>query len=156
MIPFLFKKERIPLLIPKEMQDFADKLSRLKSKEKCLRSAYDFIRGKFTARKLSTFTKFNRLFVKDIFKLWKYSKKDKFLHCTQQNFLLRVLLIKSGKFKEKDIHLKNFIHTKFFVHQFLRVKVDKKWIIVDVWFSYLGVPFGKTVPKLFSLGKDIV
>ncbi|MFH1275761.1 MAG: hypothetical protein ABIH82_01485 [Candidatus Woesearchaeota archaeon] len=51
------------------------------------------------------------------------------------------------KFKKKNLKIK-FI-TKFphypFIHFFSKIKLDGKWIDVDVWGRKRGVPFGKTI-----------
>ncbi len=154
-IPLLFTKGKIPKKLPLEMQKEVNKLKKTKSKLECLKQAYNFIKKNFKSKRHQTVIKFFRLFVTDVNKLWDYTKKDKFLHCTQQNYMLRVLLIKSNKFKEQDIGVIDGIHTGFGIHQYLIVNVGNKWMDIDVWFSNLGIGFGRKKPVLFRIWPKI-
>ena len=63
--------------------------------------------------------------------------------CTQQNYVLRLLLVKSGKFKDSEIRIKWTLVAYISPHQYLQVKVGKgNWVNVDMWGSSKGVPFG--------------
>ena len=157
-IPNLLSKAKIPRRLPSEMKKEVKKLKKLKSSSAVLREAYNFIAetfGKYSRRHMVV-ARFFRLFLKDVGALWSYKYKgDHFLHCLQLNYLLRVLLIKSGKFKEKDIGLVDIFHMPFSIHQYLVVRVGKKWVDVDVWYSKLGVPFGQHRKYLFRIWKVI-
>lgn len=142
-IPFLYKKGEIPKKLPKELEVEVNKLSKCKSKIDCLKKAFNFVKKNFKAKRRQVIPKFFLLLTADINKLWK--RRHKFLHCTQQNYLLRILLINSKKFKEKDIGVVNMIHHVWDVHQYLIVNVGKKWIKVDIWFSHFNIPLGSTI-----------
>jgi len=43
----------------------------------------------------------------------------------------------------------------FSIHQYLVVRVGKKWVDIDVWYSKLGVPFGQHRKYLFRIWKVI-
>ena len=45
-------------------------------------------------------------------------------------------------FSENDIKLKITV-VNFNIHQYVRIKVDNKWVDVDMWGEKFGVPFGK-------------
>lgn len=69
--------------------------------------------------------------------------KKGFLHCTKLNYLIRILLIKGGLFKEEDIELRWTSTWLIFPHQYLKVKINKnKFINVDLWGKAYGIPFG--------------
>jgi len=157
-IPNLCKKEPIPKKLPLEMESEVKKLKKIKSKLAVLKEAYKFVSGNFGkyCKIYLNLLKLPRLYKKDVSSIWDYKySDDPFLHCTQLNYLIRVLLIKSKKFKEKDIGLVNIFQWPPFIHQYLIIKIDKKFIDVDVWYSKLGIAFGKHEPVLLYLGKPI-
>ena len=143
MIPLFFKKGRIPAKLPKEMEDEVKKLKKTKSKLECLREAFNFVSKRLVRKKHQAILKYPRLFVTNVYNLWEFTKKDKILHCCQMNYLLRILLIKSGKFKEREIGLVNCIHVCFMYHQYMKIKINHDWVNVDLWFHPYGVPLGK-------------
>jgi len=139
MIPHLFWKRKIPDKLPPGVQKIVDKLKKTKSKEQCLKQAYESVSKKYRGRKWLTFTKFWDLFRCSVKSIW---GRKGFLHCTNLNYILRVLLIKSGKFKESDIKPKiTFVGIS--IHQYLRVKINNKYVDVDPWGEAYGIKFGK-------------
>ncbi|NLC31349.1 MAG: hypothetical protein GX765_04845 [Candidatus Moranbacteria bacterium] len=80
------------------------------------------------------------VFKKDVCFLW---NQDGFLHCTNINYLARILLIESGFFKEEDIVLKWTLVWYISPHQYLRVKmIDDEFINVDIWAKNYKIEFG--------------
>jgi len=80
------------------------------------------------------------LFISDVDKIW---AKKGFLHCNVLNYLMRILLIKSGLFNEKDIKLKWTLVWYVSPHQYLEIKINPNEIInVDLWANAYGVCFG--------------
>jgi hypothetical protein len=136
---------KIPKQIPLEMQKMTDEqLKSSSSKEDCLRRSYNILISKYQGSRLKTITKFFSLFKLNAFDLW---PKQGFISCMQMNYLLKILLVKSGFFKEEDIKLpwvllltwRTFIHP----HQYARVKInDNKYINVDIWAKFCGIEFG--------------
>jgi len=119
------------------MQVIVNKLKKAKSKGDCLRKAYDFLSKKYYG--CSIVTKFFDLFVTDLDKLWKKNET----HCTNLNYLLRVLLIKSGFFKEEDIKPKITAIGHISIHQYLKVRInDNKFVNVDLWGASHKVKLG--------------
>ncbi len=122
------------------MQKTINLLKKSKSKEECLRKAYQILCKKYKGYRLLTYIRFMDLFDDDVGRLW---KKSDFLHCDMMNYLLRILLIKSGKFKEPEIKPVLTEIWGFSPHQYLRVKVSpKKYIDVDIWGCSNGIKFG--------------
>ncbi len=156
-INYFWSKGKIPKKIPVSMEKEVKRLSKTKSKLECLKKAYKIIDKNFYGKSINFFLKFPRVFISDVSKLWDYrfGVGDGYLHCNQLNFLLRTLLIKSGKFKDKDIILVDHIRKIIGIHQYLIVKINSKSITIDVYFSRLGTPFGKRVGSWFKL-KTIV
>ena len=138
-IPNLFSKKPIPEKIPDSMQKVVDVLKRCRSKEECVRKAYDSMHEHFQGKKWATWIKFWEIFTWDPNILW---PQGGFVHCTNMSYLLRVLLVKSGKFKDDEIILKNAVVYYYHPHRYLKIDVGDKVIDVDVWGSYFGVSFG--------------
>lgn len=55
------------------------------------------------------------------------------MHCTNMNFLLRVMAVKSGLFNERDVRLRLANTWYIAQHQYLEVKLGKKKIALDPW-----------------------
>lgn len=135
----LLNKRPIPKDLPQEIRDVVEKLRRCKTKEECLKKAYDIITQRFYGERIKTYLRLPEAFISDPSKLW---KKKGFLHCTNQNYLLRILLVKSSHFKDEDIEQK-LTHIFGSPHQYLRIKVGKKHVNVDPWSHHYGVKFGR-------------
>jgi len=130
---------KIPEKLPKEMQQIADKLKKSKSKEECLKKAYEILSKKYRGYKWRTYTRIHELFIGDVNKLW---QKKGFMHCTNINYLLRIMLIKSGFFEDNDIRPK-WTFVNFTPHQYLRIRLSKnKFVNVDIWGKPYGIKLG--------------
>ena len=137
MIPNLFQKAKIPKSLPQGMQTIVNRLKKSNGKEDCLKTVYDILFKKYYG--CSIFTKFFDLFVTDLNKIWKRDES----HCTNLNYLLRVLLIKSGFFKDEDIKLNLTLIGYVSIHQYLRIRInDNKFVNVDLWSASHGVNLG--------------
>ena len=140
MIPNLFWKAKIPKKLPKGMQDVVDKLKKSKNKEDCLRKAYDILSKKYRGCRFYTYRKFFDLFITDLDKLW---AKNGCLHCTHCCYLVRVLLVESGFFKDRDIKLKWAFVWYVSPHRYLNVKIrENKSVNIDLWGKAYGIKFG--------------
>ncbi len=146
VIPHLgFKDEKMPERIPQSMIDKINQLkSQSKSQEEFLKLSYDYLGSKFITGRFNTILKFNYLF-KSIEQSWGI---EGFMPCTISNYILKIFLIKSGWFKEKDIKRRH-VFLNFILHQYLQVKVNDKWLDVDVGEKQRDMPIGKYL-KLFG------
>ena len=140
MIQNFFTKEPIPKKIPKDMQKVIDKLKRCKSKEECLKKAYKIASSKYSKTRFMVYVVFWRNFWKDINKIWHHNG---YIQCHVMNYVLRIMLVKSGWFSDKDIELKRTLVWYISPHQYLRVRVGRKFINVDAHVAAFGVPFGE-------------
>ena len=130
----------VPNKLPPAMQKIADQLKKAKNKKEALHKAYHELTKRFRGEKYFFIKKPGELFVHDLNNIW---TKKKVLTCTTVNYLLKVLLIKSGWFDKKDVINKwTLIHWKS-PHQYLKIKLGKKLINVDLWGYDNGIPFGK-------------
>ena len=131
---------KIPEKLPKEMQLIVNKLKKSRNKYDCLRKAYYVLSRKNRGYKLRTYTRLPELFICNVNKLW---KKKGFMHCTNINYLLRILLVKSGFFNEKDIKSKWTLIGYFSPHQYLKIRLNKnKFVNIDVWAKPYGIKLG--------------
>jgi hypothetical protein len=140
MIPSFLLKRPIPARIPQGMNKVVQELQECKTKEQCLRRAYEIVTSRYQGDSIKTYTRFYEIFAWDVDALW---KRKGFLHCTHLNFVLRVLLIKSGHFDDGDIELKM---SRFWgaPHEYLLVHIGgKKYMNVDPWSAAFGVKFGE-------------
>lgn len=139
-IPNFFKKEVIPDITNLNLIAAIDTVRKSSSKKEALDKAYQQIISRYRGYRFLTYTLFWRIFEADPNKLW---NRRKFLHCTQQNYLLRTLLVKSGWFTENDIKLGFSLVWYFSPHQYLKIKNDStNYIAVDPWTHHFGVPMG--------------
>lgn len=138
MIPNLLRKAKIPDILPRDMQIIVSELRESKNKEGCLKKAYDILIKKYTGCRI--YERFFDLFITNIGRLW---NKNGGLHCTNLNYLLRVLLVNSGFFKDDDIKPKFTAIRYVSLHQYLKMRLDKdKFVNVDPWGASHGIKFG--------------
>lgn len=135
----LFSKTLLPKSLPTEIQVTINDLKKSNTKEECLKQAYEIMNKKYRGYRIKTYTRLFDLFTTDIKKLW---SRSGFLHCTNINYVMRVLLIKSGHFQESDIRLKWTLIWYMSPHQYLQIKVANKWIDIDIWAYAYGIKFG--------------
>jgi hypothetical protein len=140
MIQNLFSKAKIPSKLPKGMESLILKLKKSKNKKDCLNKAYDFLSDKYKGDRIKTYSRFFDLFVSDIDNVW---AKSGFLHCNKINYLMRILLVKSGFFKDEDIELRFSNIGYISPHQYLRVKIEgEEFVSVDLWSRSYGIKLG--------------
>lgn len=135
----LFSKTPVPGVLPGEMQKITDELKKSPSKEECLKKAYGILISRYRGHRVETYTKLFDVLKHDIATLW---DKSGFLHCTNLNYLLRALLVRSDFFTEDEMRLR-WTHIWYVSpHQYVQVKIDDKWINVDIWAYAYGIKFG--------------
>jgi hypothetical protein len=116
-----FSKTKIPEKLPEEMQKIINEMKQLSSQEQCLRKVYDIMANRYRGYRFKTYTRLSQIFRFDIQKLW---GKIGFIHCHNANYLMRILLVKSGFFNNNDIENKWTLVWYISPHQYLRVKLD--------------------------------
>jgi len=142
VVPFLYSKNKLTL--PESLpQPIAEIVSQIKfnnlSKEEALKIAYDFVTTNYKGSRIKTVTEFWKALINPL------SIKSGFMHCTGQNYILRVILLKSELFDQGEI--KTVLRPlNFFIHQNLQVRLDAKWINIDPWAKSIGVPYKGHAP----------
>jgi len=136
-IPHL-RKEKIPGKIPGEMEKILSKIKK-KNKKDFAKACFDIVVNRYPGKRILFFLHPQKLFYKDINKIW---ADRKFQACTIQNYILRVMLIKSGHFKEEDIKL-GYGSVNFVIHPYIKVNIDGEWVNMDPWGYKSGILYGK-------------
>lgn len=139
--PFLLYPPVVDLkALPQEMQPIANEISRIEDQQTAVRYAYDILSKKYRGFRFLTFLRLDRFFITDLSTLWEISG---FLHCNHSNYLLRTLLIASGKFSPEDIRSRWTQIWYFSPHQYLDIKLANGTILsVDLWGKAYNIPFG--------------
>lgn len=136
---YLFDKSSLPAEIDEGISDSLSTLSNISEKSEYLRATYDIITSKYEGGRVKTLGKLFDLFSDGVQSLW---NRSGFMHCTNQNYLLTLLLVRGGLFKEKDIIPRWTLIWFFSPHQYLEVKVGDETINIDAWGKTYGIPFG--------------
>jgi hypothetical protein len=140
VIPNFCPNKQIPAKLPADMEAAVNKLKKSRNKKECLEKAYKMLSEKYHGEKLKTYARIYELFITDIGKLW---EKSGYLHCTNINYLMRILLVKSGFFKDTDIKLKWTLLGMISPHQHMEVKFGSgEWVKVDIWARKFGIKLG--------------
>ncbi|MEA1963504.1 MAG: hypothetical protein U9M94_04710 [Patescibacteria group bacterium] len=135
----LFKKTSIPEQLPDKMLNVIAELKKSSNKEDCLKFAYEILNKKYRGYRVKTYIKIFDIFSKDITKIW---QKNGFLHCTNINYVMRTLLVKSGHFNDNEIKIKWTFVWYISPHQYLQVKINNSRINIDIWGKVFGIKFG--------------
>jgi hypothetical protein len=130
---------RVPDKIPEPMQKAVDSLKKCKTKQECLEKAYDIVTRKYKGSRMKTYVLLYRIFTQSLDDIWNMKG---YLHCNTMNYVMRVLLRKSGHFKEQDIRNKWTLVFYVSPHQYLKVRTEKGWIDTDPWSHAYGLKLG--------------
>jgi hypothetical protein len=137
---YLFDKSPLPTDLNDEITNILKDLSKIKNQEEYLEAAYRVITSRYQGGRVKTLFKAWDLFSESVEDLW---NRTGFLHCTNQNYLLSLLLVKGGLFNEKAIKPKWGQIWLLSPHQYLQVRTGDKLINVDAWARSYGIPFGQ-------------
>lgn len=140
VVPNFFVKEPIPPITDPDFLDAIEQVRKTRSVEEAMQKAVDILKAKYKAKRFETYLKYPRILEKDPNKLW---KRSGFMHCPQQNYLFRILMVKSGKLRDSEIELGYSLVWHVSPHQFLKVHTPKRTLAVDPWNYELGAMIGK-------------
>lgn len=139
--PWFKRPSSIPFdQLSEEMRNLAEEIGSQPSQEAVLRCAYDALSKKYRGYRLLTLLRLDRLFITRVDTLW---QKNGFLHCNHMNYLLRTLLVASGKFMPEAIESKWTQIWFFSPHQYLVITLEGgEEVEVDLWGRAYGISFG--------------
>lgn len=132
-VPFMgWRGFKPPKEIPGEIKIKIAELEALAhNPQSYLQSVYDFVMEKnwtqWNHTRLRAAFRLRRAFVKDLGEIWR--TRD-FIYCTAINYLVYAMLTGSRYFKPSDIKVRH-VFVNFFIHQYLRVKINGGWTDVD-------------------------
>lgn len=122
------------------MQDSVKIIAQQLDQEKALQVAFEIITKKYQSYRVLTFLRLDCLLRHDVNWLW---EKRGFLHCHHMNYLLRLLLVKSGWFTNEVVQTCWTQIWLFSPHQYLKVSLDDgRTLEVDPWGRDYGILFG--------------
>lgn len=139
-IPHLgFKKSKLPKKLPLSLKLKIKELKlKSKNRKEYLRNTYKYLTKKYHGKRNTIIKKPKQLFETNIKNIW---KRKGFIPCHTFTQLVRLFLVKSKLFKEKDIKIKHTFFN-FILHQYLEVRIKKKWHKIDAWAKFIGIKFG--------------
>jgi len=141
MIPnFFYKTTLIGEIENTDLQNAIKHVHEPSTKKEALEKAFELITNRYKGYRFFTYLFFWKIFEINPNILW---QQTGFMHCTQQNFLLRILLVKSGWFTEEDIKFGYSLVWYISPHQYLKVNLNNHIVAVDPWNHRFGVPLGK-------------
>lgn len=136
---YLFGKSPLPKDIDRGTQSILNELADVTDKTEYLQRAYDLITRHYRGERQKTFSRIWELFSQGIEDL---TNRSGFMHCTNQNYILSNVLVKSGLFSESDIRLHWTSIWYITPHQYLEVTIGSRKYFVDCWARHYGIPFG--------------
>jgi hypothetical protein len=136
---YLFKKTPIPRQFDAGIDTVIEELKKNPTPESYLKAAYDFVTTHYESGRLKTFFRLFDLYSTSLPRLW---RRKGFMHCTNLNFLLAVLLVRGGYFAEYDVKPKWTLLHYCSPHEYLKVNLNGRWVEVDCWARQYGVGFG--------------
>ncbi len=141
-VPYLgFWREPIPKTLPLGLLNVIRNLkSKNRSQERFAQAAYAFLAKKYFGSHILTVVRLDLVLSRNLVHMW---ARSGYLPCNQQNWLLYIMLVRSGLFVPEDVHFRITITKVGFIHQYMQVMLNKNWVSVDTWGSKYGVPFGK-------------
>ena len=134
----------IPQITNPEFKKAILSVKRAKNLENAMKMAVLEVRkitGSEGGARFKTYLQIHKAFEKDPNKLW---DRKGYMRCTHQNYLVRILLVKSGWLKESQITLGYSLVWYISPHQYLKVKLDNNIIIaIDPWNMNHGAKIGE-------------
>ena len=133
-------KTKIPKNLPEEMQKTINEIKLSPNQEQCLRKTYEVMINKYRGYRFKTYIRLFQIFTFDVQKLW---GRTGFIHCHNANYLMRILLVKSGFFNNNDINNRWALIWYISPHQYLRIKLDNgQYANIDIWGATYEIKFG--------------
>ena len=141
LIYSFFMPDKIPASIPDEMQKIVNALdNESKSDIDFLQKAYDIVNSRYTSPSMGYLKEPQRLFMKNLDNIW---TSQGYLPCDKQNYVLKVMLVKSRWFNETDIK-EIFTSCIITPHYYLKIKLNNNsYIAADMWGADHGYKLGE-------------
>ena len=141
VLPLFFSQDQIPEIENPELLKAIAMVKSSPNLEAAMKRATDILAAKYSANRVFTYLLYPKIWETNPDKLW---QRSGFMHCTQQNFLWRILVTKSGWLRDSQVRL-GFSQVWYLApHQYLVVYLagDKK-LAIDPWSMQMGAKFGE-------------
>lgn len=139
--PFLRRPPVLDVMnLPQEMKILAGEAGEQPLQMEVLQHVYDALSERYRGYRILTFLRLDRFFITEMETLW---RKRGFLHCNQMNYLMRTLLVASGKFAPEAIEACWTQIWFFSPHQYLVIALESgERVEIDLWGRVYGIPLG--------------
>jgi len=139
-LSFIITPRKIPEKIPKDMKIAIKRINKKNLNNlQFLKKAFELVNKRYSSIPRGFITYPLRIFDKNLGSIW---RKTGFQPCDNQSYVLKVMLIKSKRFKENDIKIIFNTYFIFWPHQYLKIKAGNKWYDVDLWGIDRKIKFG--------------
>jgi len=140
IFPFIVPK-KTPKKTPKEMGIIIKKLNKKRLNDlEFSKKVYEIVNKKYSSINTDFIRHPFRVFKNNIFSIW---NTEGFQPCGNQNYIFKVILIKSSRFSEKDFKTRYNTHYIIWPHQYYKVRIKNKWYDIDLWGADHKIKFGK-------------
>lgn len=139
LFPLFFSFEPTPKLTNPDLVAAVSQLKQCHTVEEAAQLALSILAKKYRSRRLETYLLFFKWFEKDPNMLW---QRSGFMHCTQQNYLFKVLMVSSGWITDDAISLGYSLVWWISPHEYLKLKLPTGFVAVDPWNYNFGVGYG--------------
>ncbi len=140
LVPHYFQKEPISQITNRNLLHHINQIKSLPTAQDAINYALEVLATKYESKSFESVIYLHKLFDRDPNKLW---TRSGFMHCTQQNYLLRILLVKGNKIADQNIQLGYSYVWHVSPHQFLIVHYKGQDIALDPWNYGRGANVGK-------------
>jgi|GEM_PF-754447 len=126
--------------LPPGMKDLLQSSASITDQEELVLFFYYRLTNKYRGQRLLTWLRLDRFLITDLDTLWNI---EGFLHCNHMNYIMRTLLVASGKFSSESIRSRWTQIWLLSPHQYLEISLSSGKILnVDMWGRSYGIPFG--------------
>ncbi len=140
LIPYFFEKEPMAVVTDSELKERIKEVKQQPNALQAMQYALDVMAQRYDSKAFDSVFHISKLFDRGVNKLW---KRTGFMHCTQQNYLLRTLLVKGNKISDENIRLGYSLVWGISPHQFLIVRYKGQEIALDPWNYGRGAKLGR-------------
>lgn len=140
IIPNLWFNQREIKITSNKLKQKIKELNKIKDDEKFVKEVFLFVANRYNIAKnpISFLANLSKAFWHNPNKI--IEKENELIYCPTQNNLIKLILLESKRFKKEDIETK--ITFALVIHQYLKVKIKNKRVILDPWAYDKGIPYG--------------
>lgn len=139
IVPLMGRSE-LPARIPQQLSEAAKQLaSETRTKYELVQAAAYYLLSQNHGGRFSALMHARLAFESHVSKLL---RREGFMHAHHLNYLLRILLVESGRIPNEDIRTR-VTFFNFQAHEYLQVRIAGQWYDVDLAAEFFHVPLGR-------------